>query len=169
MTVRVEDRPVVNTAFTEVLPWEPEVHRALCRLLRNQEDVEDVLQEVRLRALQEPRLLEEKFAVRPWLHRVARNMALNLLRHRQVHARSSDMGFLPLPSAFQVPDEEVARREAREDLLRRTGTLPREHAVVFRLRIKGLSYVEIADSLSIPLGTVMSRLYRARRTLGIDV
>jgi RNA polymerase sigma-70 factor (ECF subfamily) len=112
---------------------------------------------------------------RSWVLRVARNTAISWLRtnRRRNHVGLGIRpGDLPLPEWTPEADEREdlfaieARRRDGEALRRGIGTLTREQREIIVLRdLNGFQYTEIAAVLSIPLGTVMSRLSRARAVL----
>jgi RNA polymerase sigma-70 factor (ECF subfamily) len=156
--------------------YEP-VFRVVHAILRNEHDARDVAQEVWLTVWRElPKFRgEAKFST--WVHPIAVRKSLDLLRKRR---RWFDR-FLPFntavdddastPSVAEPATETTARDEAEtaernERLHRALDALPPKHRAVLALReLQGLSYEEIAAATSLPVGTVMSRLYHARRQL----
>lgn len=156
--------------------YEP-VFRVVHAILRNEHDARDVSQEVWLTVWRElPKFRgEAKFTT--WVHPIAVRKSLDLLRKRR---RWFDR-FLPFntavdddsstPAVAEPVTETTARDEAetaerRERLHRALEALPPKHRAVLALReLQGLSYEEIAVATKLPVGTVMSRLYHARRQL----
>lgn len=136
-------------------------------LTRNDKDAEDVVQEAYLRAFRHFGSFRGGDA-RPWLLAIVRNTYYTWIRHNRV---------LELENAFddetytQTSDdldpEMRLLKEADKEMLRRAlEKLPAEFREVIVLReFEELSYKEIADVVKIPLGTVMSRLARARKRL----
>lgn len=128
----------------------------------------DVVQEVLIKAMREPRLFDTDFRTAAWLYRVTTNLCLNTVRN---HKRRGDiLASMPTRAVAEadqveaVLDDERARRV--EGLLSR---LSEAHQAVLRERFyNDLSYAEIAAALDLKLGTVMSRLSRARSAL-LDV
>lgn len=150
------------------------VFRVIYSILRNEHDARDVSQEVWLKIWQElPKFRgESKFTT--WVHPIAVRRSLDHLRKRR---RWFDR-FLPFgtgddkhPSVAEPSTDFTSRDEAegseRAALLHRAlDSLPPKHRAVLALReLQGLSYEEIATAMSLPVGTVMSRLYHARRQL----
>lgn len=125
--------------------------------------VEDVVQEVFLAAFRHLRRFDpQRGAFRTWLYRIARNAALNAQKKKRE---------LPLPEEMapidpDTPADALLRREAADRLDRALSKLPFRERMVFVLAdLEGLSYGEIARIEKLPLGTVKSRLARARLKL----
>jgi RNA polymerase sigma-70 factor (ECF subfamily) len=131
---------------------------------RNRADAEDLAQETYLRACRQPQRLPGGDGAKAWLCRVARNLCLDhLRRHRSDNGRAK---LATPPHAAEDPHENLVRREQGAALSHALERLPRRLRVVLVLREYGeLSYEQIAQALEIELGTVMSRIHRARRKL----
>ena len=135
-------------------------------LTGNDHDAEDVVQEAFLRAF---RFFDRCHGeVRSWLLAVVRNTCYTWLkRHRGHEAQAT-----PFDEAVHAPDESaeplalLLRKAEREQLRAALEELPLEQREVMVLReLEGLSYKEVAAIAEVPLGTVMSRLARARKAL----
>ena len=102
---------------------------------------------------------------RPWLLKVARNTAISLLRTRREQVReSSDLG--EVPATGGGPDTTAVDRAALDQLWRAMAQLDEtSRSMVVMRELSGLSYEEIAEVLELPLATVKTRLFRARRAL----
>jgi RNA polymerase sigma-70 factor (ECF subfamily) len=147
--------------------YAPPLHGLLRRFLRSDEDVEDLLQESFVRAFQ---ALERYDATRPfypWLRRIAVNAALNELEKRRTRREVDDPDIaMEQIHATERSDQAVQGREITEAVEEVLEEMPPGWAAVFRLRTaEELSYAEIAATLDVPVGTVMSRLARARTRL----
>lgn len=157
--------------------YEP-VFRTVYGILRNEHDARDVSQEVWVKVWSELPNFRGDAKFTTWVHPIAVRKSLDHLRKRR---RWFDR-FLPFASAGEdTPPEAVvvaepsteatARDEAeggeqREELRRALDSLPPKQRAVLTLReVQGLSYEEIARATDLPIGTVMSRLYHARRLL----
>jgi RNA polymerase sigma factor (sigma-70 family) len=156
-----------QTAFeTLVLRHGPAV-LALCRrLVRREQDAEDAFQATFLALARQAGSLRNGEAVAGWLHRVAWRVAL------RIRAEVIPGGPLPadgIPcSSDSTPDpaDDAARRELHAVLLEEVARLPgRFRAVVVLCHLEGLTNEETARELNLPVGTVNSRLARARRWL----
>ena len=148
-------------------------HRLARWLTRTPADAEDALQDAALRAFRSFDRLRPANP-RAWLLRIVRNCCYDV-RERHEHAAEASLEeeLLPPDASSPVlglpaenPEDRLVRiadGEALESALRRVAP---EHREVFLLReIEGLSYKEIADVAGVPIGTVMSRLSRARAQL----
>jgi RNA polymerase sigma-70 factor (ECF subfamily) len=136
-------------------------------LMRNENDAEDLVQEAYLRAF-------SHFAGfrggdgRAWLLTIVRNSCYDRLKQKGASGQNTDFDEAVHSAGRQTPNPEKALLLAeRTELVRESlAELPAEYREVLVLReLEQLSYREIADIAGIPLGTVMSRLSRARRRL----
>jgi RNA polymerase sigma-70 factor (ECF subfamily) len=144
--------------------------RAARSLTHSREDAEDLVQETYVQVLRRPRKLHGDSEL-GYLLRALRNTWIS--RHRAAGRRAVTVGF---PDEFDVEDPMSGRRpepaaEARE-VFAAVSAQPQHHRdVLLAVDVVGLSYKETASALDVPVGTVMSRLYRARdgvaRTLGM--
>jgi RNA polymerase sigma-70 factor (ECF subfamily) len=134
------------------------------RMLGSADDADDLVQETFLRAWRALDRFEEDRPLAPWLLRIATNQALNVLAargRRPVEELNESM-----PADGPGPDRLAEQRGLHERIRRAMAELPDEQRAILALRAgEGLSYREIADTLDIPVGTVMSRLARARETM----
>src|SRR5262249_4009262 len=135
-------------------------------LVRNEHDAEDVVQESFVKAF----LGLERFRggdARVWLLAIVRNTAMSLLRGRksEVTWPADDAG-LELADSGADPENALIASSRRRQVRRAIEQLPDEFRETLILReLEGLSYKEIAAVLNVPMGTVMSRLARARDLL----
>jgi RNA polymerase sigma-70 factor (ECF subfamily) len=141
------------------------------QLLGDPDQARDVAQEAMLRLFGRLDRLDPDRPVRPWLFRVVRNRVNDLWRRRQVRRSQSLEGpagdlAAQLRDPAGNPEENARRRELRRHLWQALADLPAAKKEILVLRdFHDLSYAEIADTLKVPTGTVMSRLHEARRTL----
>jgi RNA polymerase sigma-70 factor (ECF subfamily) len=133
------------------------------RLCGNIHLAEDAAQEAFIRAWQHLPSYRPRSPFRNWVYRIAINVARDALRRER---ETVDISELALPSPDADPGTRVERAERADRVRRAVLALPSASREVLILReYEGLSYREIADTLSIPLGTVMSRLNYARSRL----
>lgn len=151
----------------------PLVYRLCRRLVAHPTDAEDAVQETFLRAWQNASTLRDPVAHRAWVCRIARHVCAD--RARGAAAREQPIldedartaGLRALASDERPADETLHAAEVRAVVSGALGKLKEKHRVVLVLReIDDLDYEEIADALGIPIGTVESRLHRARAELG---
>ncbi len=147
----------------------PVLFRLAVSLVGQAADAEDVVQETLLGAFEGLAGFREQASVKTWLTRILVRQAARFHRHRRVRwtvgldAKDGQEG--PTDKALTTPAGNAAAN-ARMDLAQMLAELSQEHREIIVLReIEGLSYDEISSVLSLPRGTVESRLFRARQTL----
>jgi len=155
------------TAFNQaVLPHLDAAYNLARWLTRNDQDAEDIAQEACLRAFKYWRSFSGRDC-RSWLLKIVRNTFYSWLRQRSVQPVLTDDGETG-DTADNIPDPESALiQNADRDMLRAALedlAVEFREAIVLR-ELEGLSYKEIADIAGVPIGTVMSRLARARKRL----
>ncbi len=151
----------------------PRIYRLALRVLGDPDEADDVVQETYMRAWGRMEELRDPAAAMGWLSRIARNAARDRLRWWKRRPRESfDEAALPLARALAnldgpLPaDEALASAQMSAAVAGAVAALPDKHRVVLLLReADGMTYEEIADSLGIAVGTVESRLHRARAAL----
>lgn len=150
------------------------LHGAALRVTRNPDHAGDLVQETLLRAMVARESFSPSSNLRAWLLRILMNAFIDGYRKRRRHQRLiterpadaltalyGDRGELdPVASECQLGDEV---RAALDKLT------PQYREVVERADLRGEKYRDIAASLQVPIGTVMSRLFRARRELEIEL
>jgi RNA polymerase sigma-70 factor (ECF subfamily) len=144
---------------------------ALCRRLTGaHQSADDLAQETFIKAFYALDRFDPAWPLYPWLRRIALNAGLNYLKARG-RERSLEEGSLgdrrtPRAAPADDPEERLERAEFQARLDRAVQSLGPDQKSVFVLRFhEGLSYEEISRALDLPLGTVMSRLNRARQKL----
>jgi RNA polymerase sigma-70 factor, ECF subfamily len=154
------------------LPYLDDVYTLARYLLRDTGDAEDAVQECYLRALRHFDTFRGP-AIKPWLFAILRNVCRGEFSRRSGaplemdSETEEDEGATPLWQEAQAsPETEVLRQRDTEAIRRLVADLPApfREAIVLR-EINDLSYREIADVIGAPVGTVMSRLARARSML----
>ncbi len=155
-----------------VLPWLDAAYNLARWLLRDEAAAEDVVQEASLRALRYFHALRGNDA-KPWFLGIVRNACFTHLeerrgRHEQSGLEDDALEALQFAAGLSAPDPaatvEQGRTSATIDAAIRALTPPLREVIVLR-ELEGLDYAEIAQVASIPIGTVMSRLSRARSRL----
>ncbi len=137
-------------------------------ITKDSEGAFDVAQDVFVRAYHEERIFDSGFRSRAWLFRVCTNRCYNIVRDR--HRRGGILDRLGKSSAVLQEQhkaiDDVMAREMSEGVAAAMSNLSPEHRTILLLRyFDDLSYKEIAEVLQVKLGTVMSRLSRAKMRL----
>jgi RNA polymerase sigma-70 factor (ECF subfamily) len=138
---------------------------------RNHAEAEDLVQETYLRAIQAMGRLRAGSNMKAWLFTILRNVWLNQLRKRRngpqmIENEAGDFGANSIAEPSKDPHDLYASKMETEQVRRAIVELPPDFREVLLLReYEDLSYQEIASILDCPIGTVMSRLGRARAKL----
>lgn len=146
------------------------LYRVARRLTRSADQAADLVQETFLRALRAHNTFDlQEHGIRPWLVRIMHNLHFSRSDREKKQPVSIDTE--PLDAASNSGDERFAFKPAGfegmdERLVKALNQLPEEYQEVLLLwAVEEFSYKDIADSLDVPIGTVMSRLHRARQKL----
>lgn len=144
----------------------------LClRMLADREDAMDALQETMLRAYRGLPRFRDDARLSTWLYRIADNVCLDVLRARKRKPRvsletMSEAGFDPPAQEGEQPEQRALRAEQLRMLRLAMGKLKEKQRHILVLReLQELEYEQIADILDISVGTVKSRIHRARKEL----
>lgn len=149
------------------------LYRVARRLTRDAERANDLVQETYLRAFRAKEGFQLKeYGIRPWLLRIMQNLHFSRSgRERRQPVAMEDASLEAaelnaIPDAGGVPAP-IDVEQLDEELVKALETLPVDYQIVMLMwAVDDLSYKEIAHTLDIPIGTVMSRLHRARQKLG---
>lgn len=154
------------------------LYRTALRMTRNATDAEDLVQEAYLRAFRSLYQFTEGTNLRAWLFRILTNTYINDYRRRQRRPTSASLDGIEefylydhlvdsrVQPRAERPEDVVLQQLTVDDVTRAIEALPEEfRQVVLLADVEGFAYREIADIVDIPVGTVMSRLFRARRRL----
>lgn len=148
--------------------------RLVYAIVRHEADARDVCQEVWLTVWKQLGGFRGDAKFTTWLHPIATRRALDHLRKRRrwfdrflpFSTDDAAVESAPEPATTEDARQQAEGRERTAQLRRALDSLPPKHRAVLALReVQGLSYDEIAQATGIPTGTVMSRLYHARRLL----
>lgn len=143
---------------------EPIFHHAAW-ILKDWQEAIDVAQDVFIRAMRERRFFDADFKMKAWLYRVTSNLCFNLVRDRRRRGAILESVHLARSDDADQPDI-VFQGQQQKQIFSAMDRLTDDHREILMLRYySDLSYAEISDTLGIKLGTVMSRLSRARGQL----
>lgn len=156
-----------------VLPYQGELLAAALRYTRNRADAEDLVQDTLARALAAWSRFEPGSNCRAWLHRILTNGFISGYRRRRRHNRfTHETGDDAIAALYGEDVERAGNPEAEltdglgDETLSALAELGEDYLkVVILADLRGARYRDIADQLDLPIGTVMSRLFRARRQL----
>ncbi|MFM8268397.1 MAG: sigma-70 family RNA polymerase sigma factor [Ilumatobacteraceae bacterium] len=154
----------------------PQLYRAALRLTHNPSDAEDLVQETFLRAYRSFGTFEAGTNLRAWLFRILTNLYINSYRARQRRPQETDVDDIDdLLLYRRVATADLSARSAEDTLFdlftddevkQALEDLPESFRLpVLLADVEGFSYREIAEILDIPIGTVMSRLHRGRKSM----
>ena len=163
-----------NAFETLVLEYEKNVYTIALRMTGNSEDAADMTQEAFIKAYNSLQSFrgDSKFSV--WLYRIVSNVCLDFLRSKNrrptvslsVEDDDGEDTQLDVADESQSPELLLDRKLTRESVRRGLDSLPPDYRQILLLReIQGLSYDEIAQALGLEVGTVKSRIFRARKRL----
>jgi RNA polymerase sigma-70 factor (ECF subfamily) len=161
-----------TTAFGKLIAQhQKSIYRAVYRLLRDPDEAQEITQEAIVRAWENLDRFRGDAPFAGWLSKIATYLALNRIREKKKFVRPEDpeqheavLG--QAESKVESPLSSLLDRETREALEQAISELPDDFRAPLMLRLhEEYSYEQIAEALGVPIGTVMSRLYRARERL----
>ena len=167
-------------AFRElVVRHQRRVYAVALGIVKDRDLAWDVSQEAFLRVHQHLAEFRDEASFSTWIHRITARLAIDVLR-KERPSRRNDVADVPEPVLREAapgvlatalgtdPQETVLRRELSARLTEALGQLPDLHRTILVLReMDGLSYEELAERLGVPKGTVMSRLFHARKKMQV--
>lgn len=157
-----------------VLKYQHKIHSLISRYVRDHAEVQDVAQEAFIKAYRAINNFRSESAFYTWMYRIAINTAKNHLvsRSRRPPSTDIDVGESDEYSGFNVlqdndtPENILHGNEVAEIVKQALDGLPEDLRTAVTLReFDGLSYEDIADVMSCPVGTVRSRIFRAREAI----
>ena len=160
------------------MEFAPQLYSAALRMTRNPADAEDVVQETYLKAYRAYESFEAGTNLKAWLYRILTNTYINRYRKKQRRPNEVDLGEVEdlylykrigsaeTGSASRSAEIEVLDAFVDDDVRNAIESLPEHFRLpVLLADVEGFSYKEIAEMLDVPIGTVMSRLHRGRKSL----
>ena len=160
----------------DALQFAPQLYTAAVRMTRNPADAEDLVQETYLRAYRAYDTFTAGTNLKAWLYRILTNTYIN--RYRQAQRRPSEVELGELQDLYLYrrmgetsgatvsAEQEALEQFVDSDIRRALEELPEHFRIpVLLADVEGFHYKEIAEIMDIPIGTVMSRLHRGRKSL----
>jgi RNA polymerase sigma-70 factor (ECF subfamily) len=185
-SVEPDDRVLVkrcqagdSSAFNDlVLRYRNKAFMMIYGMVQNEQDAWDLAQEGFLKAWRSIHRFKGESSFYTWLYRIMTNVTIDALRRKGIHGEAEfddriapanvDPGSRTTPSAVPLPHVKLEQNEIRQRIDEAIRKLSPEHrAVIVMKEIEDLQYSEIAEILNCSLGTVMSRLFYARKKLQI--
>ena len=164
-----------------VLKYQRKVTRLVGRLVRNPDEADDVVQEAFIKAYRALPQFRGDSAFYTWLYRIAVNTAKNHLVAQgkrpislsELTSNDAEEESFELPVVStdnNTPEAELMSKQVADAVNRAVSALPEELRTALNLReIDGLSYEEIAEAMNCPIGTVRSRIFRAREAVAAEL
>ncbi|MXW42929.1 MAG: sigma-70 family RNA polymerase sigma factor [Acidimicrobiia bacterium] len=166
------------TFSDQAMIYMDQLYSAARRMTRNVADAEDLVQETYLRAYRGFSNFKEGTNLRAWLFRILTNAFINSYRSKQRKPQSVNLDHTEdlymhqklgsnIQKALNISAEEVLMESITEtEIVQALESLPEEYRITVLLAdVEGFAYKEVAEILEVPIGTVMSRLHRGRKTL----
>lgn len=160
-----------SEAFGDLVrKYQNRLYNGMVHMLRNEAEAEDVVQDAFIRALTKLDTFHGNSGFYTWLYRIAFNVAVSRIRRRKptvsLTVSNDESRQMEFEGNAAAPDERMSRSEDVCRLQDALGRLSEEHRSVLVLReMQELDYEAISEILDLPIGTVRSRLHRARSQL----
>lgn len=166
------------TFADDAMQYMPSLYAAAMRMTRNAADAEDLLQETYLRAYRGYQRFEAGTNLKAWMYRILTNTFINSYRAKKRQPEESDLddvedlylyrhlGGLDAARIGRSAEDELMDWFTDDEVKNAVEALPDQYRIAVLLAdVEGFSYKEISEILDVPIGTVMSRLHRGRKTL----
>ena len=176
MSTDIDDAELAAIFEADAMAYVDQLYGAAMRMTRNPADAEDLVQETYTKAFAAFRSFEQGTNLRAWLFRILRNTYINAYRKAKREPVSTSADDLSDPQLLEVDARSAGgARSAETEALERLGdteiieamqALPEDfRTAVYLADVEGFSYKEIAEIMETPVGTVMSRVHRGRKSL----
>jgi RNA polymerase sigma factor (sigma-70 family) len=164
-----------EAAFQELVEkYRKALHHHISRMVRDKQEVEDLVQETFIKAFSALDSYASQYAFSTWLYKIATNHAIDFMRKKKLQTFSIDKpvrtkeGELEyeVPDTTYRPDRHIVEDQRRQLIQEAIDSLPSKyHRVIVMRHQQEKSYEEIAQELDLPLGTVKAHIFRARELL----
>ena len=148
------------------------------RMIRDDDEVEDLLQETFIKVYNALPTFQEQFTFSSWIYRIASNTCIDFLRKKRFKTislsqpldSSDNDSFFEIEDDSLQPDKNMMNDERRKILYEAVEMLPKNYKTIILLRHEEeLDYKDIAERMNLPLGTVKAHLFRARKILSLQL
>lgn len=162
--VASHERDVAAEMKSDLIAMLPRLRRFARSLTRSATEADDLVQEACLRALSRSDQWDPTQPLDRWVFRITRNLWISEIRKRGVRMGE---GQVPAEETSELVSPVTGEHSvAATELQAQIAALPAElSSVLLAVSVEGYSYAEAAELLDVPIGTVMSRVHRARKTL----
>ncbi len=164
-----------QAAFKHLMKkYHDQIANLIYRIIHQREHVEDLTQEVFIKAFASLGSFNEEYAFSTWLYKIATNSSIDFIRKKKLHTFSIDKPVavdeseytFELPDTTYEPDKHIIEKQRSKLLEEAIGRLPEKYKRVIILRhTEERDYREIAKILKLPIGTVKAHIFRARELL----
>lgn len=154
--------------------YERALYFHILKMIKNREQVEDLVQESFVKAFNNLNSYSNTYAFSTWLYRIATNHTIDYLRKKKLQTLSIDEPVrtregemqMQLPDKQASADRQIIQKQRQRMVQNAIGDLPEKYRRVIEMRhMEEKSYQEISDILDLPLGTVKAHIFRARELL----
>ncbi|UYQ95144.1 RNA polymerase sigma factor [Chitinophaga horti] len=152
--------------LSQVMPVKPKLLRFAYRLLGNEEDAKDIIQDALMKVWHHKERMNELQNLEAWCMRITRNLALDRMKSKKFR-QSDDLDHVrELPANTRNPHANMEQSDTMKKVHQVIQSLPEKYRTLIQLRdMDGYAYQEIADILEIDLNEVKVNLHRARKTV----
>ncbi len=163
-----------HSAYGELLArYETRLYAICYSYTFDREQSLDIMQEVYIKIFRSIKSFDESYPLLPWLKKITVNTCLNYLRdnrkdkHLPIDGLAEDENsYLELIESLENVEETILQNESRQMIIQAIQVLPEIYRIALTLRyLEEMSYVEMAQILNLPTGTIKSHISRARRLL----
>jgi len=154
---------------SRVLPAKDKMYRFAYRLLKDEEEAKDIVQEAMIRVWKKKEDMHTYLNMEAWCMRIVRNLSLDRIKSKQFNLDRLEDGFDLKTSAIN-PEQHTEIDDTMENIHNFIARLPEKQRQIMQLRdIEGFSYNEIGDILNLDANNVKVNLFRARKSVRKDL
>jgi RNA polymerase sigma factor (sigma-70 family) len=152
--------------LSQVMPVKPKLLRFAYRLLGNEEDAKDIIQDALMKVWHHKERMNELQNLEAWCMRITRNLALDRMKSKKFQPADDLDHVRELPAATRNPHATMEQSDTMKKVHQVIQSLPEKYRTLIQLRdMDGYAYQEIADILEIDINDVKVNLHRARKTV----
>ncbi|HRT67597.1 MAG TPA: RNA polymerase sigma factor, partial [Bacteroidota bacterium] len=152
------------------------IYSLLRKMVHNSEDAKDLTQETFIKIYNNLASYNPIYPFSSWILKISSNTCIDFLRKKKIDTiplekqdddNENDI-YLQIPDTTSIPDKTLINKEKIQNLNKLIDMLPETYQKIIKLRFEDdLNYIEISETLNIPLGTVKTLIFRARKMLEI--